>query len=52
MEDAMKDLRERHENKVLAIHNVPIGSFHNSHVTMDLITHEVHSPFVHTYKGH
>ena len=52
MEDTMKDLREHCENKVLAIHNIPIGSFHNSCVTMDTITCEVHSPFVHTYKGH
>ncbi|KIK11852.1 hypothetical protein PISMIDRAFT_25731 [Pisolithus microcarpus 441] len=43
-EDAMKDLREHHENKALATHNIPTSSFHDLHVTLDTITHE--HPFV------
>ena len=43
-EDTMNDLREHHENKVLATHNIPISSFHDSWVTLDTMTHEVRSP--------
>ncbi|KAI6015946.1 hypothetical protein EDC04DRAFT_2551669, partial [Pisolithus marmoratus] len=48
MEDAMKDLREHCENKVLATHNIPTSSFHDSDVTLDTITHELSNLSTHT----
>ena len=43
-EDVMNDLEEHCKNKVLATHNIPISSFHDSRVTLDAMTREVCSP--------
>lgn len=43
-EDVMNDLGEHRENKVLATHNISISSFHDSRVTLDTMTREMHSP--------
>ncbi|KAL4064277.1 hypothetical protein V8B97DRAFT_2026059 [Scleroderma yunnanense] len=40
-EDVMQDLRDYHDNKTLATHNMSISSFHDMCITLNFITHEM-----------
>lgn len=39
--DAIEELKEHRANKSIAVHNVPISAFHDTHVTLDKIASEV-----------